>query len=915
VSLELTLQNALSGLQTSQIALQTISNNIANANTEGYSRQIVQQNARVIDGRGFGVELGQINRNVDEGILRLLRTETGTTQKLTLQENFLSQINQFFGRPEDNSSITHLMAELGSQFDALAVTPETEATHFMAVSAGKDILRELKQMSDEIQRLRSNANTKISSAITEFNTAVDTVFKANTQVVEFTISNLPTAESEDQRDRALNTMSEIMDIGYFESSSGALTVFGGGGQNIVSGSKTQKLTFTSPSTMTGSIEYTPPSASNYIAPGTTGHPVGGIPGIFAGEESSSTDITPNILNGRLKGLIDMRDSELPALQAQLDELAEKLKDQINTVHNKGAGFPPAFALTGDRYVESGSKFNATGQIRVGIVNDSGALQEDKVFDLSLPEGFATYESSLFSSATSDAITSAGTLTFKGDVGASFTTTVAYTASDTLTTLGAKISTALNGSQGITGTIITEGSNRRLKISDAGGQTFNITETASGSFLTDITPKVRSVGDLVTGLSAMTNLTAAIDSTDRLALTASNGHRVAINELTSSVSGAGDLNKGISDFFGLNRFIDSNENFSTYRSDSYTSSTVDVVTTAGTLHFSGNDGSAWSTTVAYTAADTLTTLAAKINADSTLSTETIAASVVTDGALFRLELVDDNGDEFAISETGSGTVLSDTNLRVDARGLSGKMEIRTDIRENTSLISRGTLQSNTFESKSLNSNTTAFSGTTPTAAAGTLTFTLDASTTVAIAYTTSSTLDTVVAAINSNSTLQAAKISAEVLIDGSSFKLKIVDANSDDFMVVDSGGLTVDVSQGVNSGDSSVAEDLAASFNTAISFNEVPARGSVGGLGAATTTLTDYSARILSVSSARGLTIVNSLEFQDNLRSELATRNAAVSGVNMDEEMANMIIFEQAYLAAARLISMAQELYRTLTEIV
>ena len=558
------------------------------------------------------------------------------------------------------------------------------------------------------------------------------------------------------------------------------------------------------------IEYTPRTSSNYIGPGAAGHPAGGVPGIFAGEVLDITDITTGLSSGRLKGLIDIRDSELPGLQAQLDELAEKLKAEINAVHNKGTGFPPDFGLTGDRYVASGTSFDATGLIRVGIVNDNGVLQEQKLIDLS-----------------------------------------------TLAT----------------------------------------------------------VGDLVTSLSAMTNLTAAIDSTDRLALTASNGHRVAINELTSSVSGAGDLNKGISDFFGLNRFIDSNENFSTYRSDSYTSSTVDVVTTAGTLHFSGNDGSAWSTTVAYTAADTLTTLAAKINADSTLSTETIAASVVTDGALFRLELVDDNGDEFAISETGSGTVLSDTNLRVDARGLSGKMEIRTDIRENTSLISRGTLQSNTFESKSLNSNTTAFSGTTPTAAAGTLTFTLDASTTVAIAYTTSSTLDTVVAAINSNSTLQAAKISAEVLIDGSSFKLKIVDANSDDFMVVDSGGLTVDVSQGVNSGDSSVAEDLAASFNTAISFNEVPARGSVGGLGAATTTLTDYSARILSVSSARGLTIVNSLEFQDNLRSELATRNAAVSGVNMDEEMANMIIFEQAYLAAARLISMAQELYRTLTEIV
>jgi len=913
VTLGVTLANAISGLQTSQISLQTISNNIANVNTEGYSRKIIDQTSRVIDGTGYGVEIAKITREVDSGVLRLLRDETGTLSQLEQKETFLSQINQFFGRPEDNNSITHLIAELGAQFDALAVTPETEATQFLTVNTAIDVIRQLENMSDEIQRLRADTNIKINTAITELNSALDTVVDTNFKIIEFVASNIGTADLEDQRDNALNTISEIMDIRYFDKGDGSLTVFTGSGRTLVDGQK-QTVTYDRPSLLTATLEYTQPSATNYVSPGTTGYPVGGVPGIFVGEEIASADITNAISSGRLKGLIDIRDTELPALQAQLDELAEKLKEELNAVHNKGSGYPPATGLTGDRYIASDTTFNATGLLRIGVVNDSGTLQEDKLFNLSLPQGFAAYESSLFASAATDVITTAGTLTFTGDVGASFTTTVAYTASQTLTSLAASINgNGTLSAQGITASVITEGSNSRLRIVDAGNQTFNVTETGSGSFLTDLTPKVRNMGDLVTGLSAMTNLTASINSDGRLNVTANNNFRLAINELTSSVSAAGDLSKGFSDFFGLNRFIDSADNYATYRSDLFTSSSSDVITTAGTLHFTGNDGTAWSTTVAYTSSDTLTSLVTKINADSTLNTEGVSAQVVADGDGFRLQIRDAAGHEFAMVETGSGTLLSDTNVRTDRRGLSNSLRIRSDIQENTFFISRGALQSNTFQSRNLNSDTTAFNGTTPTVSAGTLTFTLDSSTTASVSYATTDSISSLVTSINANATLSAANISAEVVIDGSNFKLKIVDADSDNFMIVDSGGLSVDVSQGVTIGDGSIAEDLAAEFNTSVKFLAAPAQG--GGLAAATTTFADYSASILSFSAARALTVNRDLTFQENLREELFNKNAAISGVNMDEELSNMIIFEQAYLAAARVITTTQELFRTLTDIV
>ena len=114
MSLEGALGNAISGLSTSKSTIQVISNNIANVNTEGYSKKIVNPTPRNIDGVGFGVEIGTIGRTVDQGVLKQVRTETGKLEKLSVKDNFLTQINNFFGRPADNNSIAHKITELGA---------------------------------------------------------------------------------------------------------------------------------------------------------------------------------------------------------------------------------------------------------------------------------------------------------------------------------------------------------------------------------------------------------------------------------------------------------------------------------------------------------------------------------------------------------------------------------------------------------------------------------------------------------------------------------------------------------------------------------------------------------------------------------------------------------------------------------
>ena len=809
MSLEVTLQNAISGLQTSKQSLQVLSDNIANVNTEGYSRKIVAQTARTIDGQGYGVDLAKITRVVDSAILNQLRTQNGVVQKLTTQQDFLTQVNALFGKPEDSNSFVHAIADLGAQFASLAISPETESNQYLTTQSGTDVVNNLKYTSDQIQRLRSTASQRLNTQITEFNDKMDIVVSLNSKIISFNASNLSTADLEDQRDQALNRMSEIMDIKYFQKSDGSLSVFTGGGQTLINGQQAQHLTYNQPATLAPTLHYTPTDAVNYIIPGQPGYPVGGIPGIYVGQQISSQDITSDIGSGSLKGLLDIRDSALPGLQAQLDELSEKMKDGINSAHNTGSGFPPVVGFTGDRYVESATSLQGSGLVRIGVVDQTGALQNGQVLDLS---------------------------------------------------------------------------------------------------------SYSDVGSLVTALNGISNVSASINSDGRLQISATNNNRIAINELTSNISAAGDLNKGFSDFFGLNNFYTSSENFSIYRGDVVSTSTGAVPTTAGTLQFTA---SGVNTTVTYNANDSLDNLATAINGNATLSSAGISALVVNDGAGLRLQVSDSGGDNFAMVETGGGNVLDKINLRADYRGISNRLSVRSDIKDNTFFVSRGALQSNAFSSTqgTITSTSTALSAA-GLSAGGTLSFTLADGTTASISYATTDTLDNVITAINSNTTLSTAGITAQSIVSGSNYSLKISDAQSDNFWIADSqptNGLGVATTQGVSVGDGSIAANISDAFNATTTFLAAPAAG--GGLARTTSSFTDYAANILAFNSAQTNATNSQTTAQQSLATELSSKNSSISGVNMDEELSNLIVYQQAYMASARMISTTQELYKVLTDMV
>jgi flagellar hook-associated protein 1 len=236
---------------------------------------------------------------------------------------------------------------------------------------------------------------------------------------------------------------------------------------------------------------------------------------------------------------------------------------------------------------------------------------------------------------------------------------------------------------------------------------------------------------------------------------------------------------------------------------------------------------------------------------------------------------------------------------------------------------------TFSTTQLSSSTAALG------IAGTLTFTANGLS-VGVAYTAGDSLEDIAAAINADGTLSAADITASVVDNGSGRRMILQDSGQDNFIVTDSGsfitntGLTTDATStstivavrsdiiansalvaraelsssgtlapgdtGVTIGDSTIANDLAGVLNNNLTFS------ATGDLSTTTTTLARYASTILSVQSTKTATAEDQLDFNSSYLTTLQARNSEVSGVNVDEELGNLVILQQAYNASARVLT-------------
>ena len=372
MSLSLALNNALSGLRVNQQSIGVLSQNIANVNTIGYSRQVLNQSAVSVGGVGEGVTIESITRKVDAYLQRSVQTQGTTNQTAQTLSSYYTNLQNLLGQPGAANSIDTYMTGFFNSVQQLAETPDTNSLKANAVSAGSTLASSISALATNINGLRQNADSAISEAVSQINASITRLNQINQQLrVSTTLQAGQTNSSLlDARDKELNTLAGYMNVSVTYDSTGAVTMTAGNGALIVEQGVTHQLNYTKAGSSTvfsgdGAFSAVTVSTLNAAGKQITAPQV-----LFSG--GTSSQVASTLTGGTLAALQQVRDQKFPALLDQIDTLATGLRDSVNAIHNRGSGYPAATSLTAERTVSASTSSSWSGSMRIAVLNPNGS---------------------------------------------------------------------------------------------------------------------------------------------------------------------------------------------------------------------------------------------------------------------------------------------------------------------------------------------------------------------------------------------------------------------------------------------------------------------------------------------------------------------------------------------------------------
>ena len=344
---------AYRGMVASQAALNTIANNLSNANTEGYSRQRIEAApapSTLVQSMGTGISLSQLGGGVD--VRRIIRnrdefldvrmraeiSDEGYASTLKQQINFLETQ---FQEPGPNG-LGSVINSYFSAWDQLSVNPESSAARSEVRQIGLSVANTFRSLYENINRMRIEADSEIQNGIVEVNSYIDQVVTLNKEIAATrTLGSEPNALM-DRRDLLVEKMSRLVNVQTSVQEDGKMFVFLGG-RALVDGDKAEHLEQI-------------PSAENtlldvsYRGEAIPGEGLGGrlrallemrdqVIGRSALATRLSADRVGEVQGGvAKKGLEDTPDGIL----YQLDTLANEFANRVNTLHVYGSPLDPNF---------------------------------------------------------------------------------------------------------------------------------------------------------------------------------------------------------------------------------------------------------------------------------------------------------------------------------------------------------------------------------------------------------------------------------------------------------------------------------------------------------------------------------------------------------------------------------------------
>jgi len=340
MGLSAALNSSLSGLRVTQAQMEVVSANIANVDSVGYSRRKLNIVQQMSGANTTGVRSVGIERRLEVQIQKQLRQETAGAAYTDVKAGYADQLDKMFGQPGQAGSLDSILNAFTSALQTLTANPADYTARSQVLNKASQLASQLSGMTQDIQRMRSAAESQISSGVDRVNSLLSQIMDVDTKL--FSNGQLDSSSPGllDERDRAVNELAGLVDIRTTVEPSGKMTIFTDSGLQLY-GASVSKLTFDARGNLNANALF----AANPAARG-----VGSIR--INGSSGGGVDVIAGGLfrSGSIAAEVDMRDSVLVEAQTQLDDLAAALASALgdrnpttSVTAGANAGFDVALA--------------------------------------------------------------------------------------------------------------------------------------------------------------------------------------------------------------------------------------------------------------------------------------------------------------------------------------------------------------------------------------------------------------------------------------------------------------------------------------------------------------------------------------------------------------------------------------------
>jgi flagellar hook-associated protein 1 FlgK len=312
------INTALTALYAQRRGLDVTGQNIANANTEGYTRQRVEMQSQVgsmspamyakTDGLGTGVGVSDVQRLRDEYLESRGRAEHGTNAYLASQSASYTSIEDTFAEPSD-TALAAQMRDMWGGWNDVANNPQLAAPRSALIQQSATVANQLNGAHDALSRQWAQSRNQMDVYVDEINVTAGSIAQLNDSIIQANASGITVNELEDRRDLLAMRLSELTGATAAKRPNGGMDVFIGGA-TLVTGSVTREVEYSGAARLED--QAADPVALTWKDNGTAAQ-----------------------AGGTVGAMTDTMTKIIPKLSDDLDSVAKNLIDRVNAEHVKG----------------------------------------------------------------------------------------------------------------------------------------------------------------------------------------------------------------------------------------------------------------------------------------------------------------------------------------------------------------------------------------------------------------------------------------------------------------------------------------------------------------------------------------------------------------------------------------------------